>query len=79
MATAAPSRPSVHPGHGEFHCPRCGHLLRTAGDGRHRIFFEPNGDGAGAGEVILNRGCPECGLGLPGKGTPWVRPAGTDH
>jgi hypothetical protein len=53
--------------------------LRTAGDGRHRIFFEPNGDGAGAGEVILNRGCPECGLGLPGKGTPWVRPAGTDH
>ena len=74
MATAAPSLPSIHPGQGELHCPRCGHLLRTVGGGRHRLVFEPDG-AAGAGDVILNRGCPQCGRGLPGKGTLWVAPA----
>ena len=50
---------------GAYQC-QCGHVLRVIGGGRHAIFFEP-GD-AGLEDPIMNRVCPNCGRGLPGKG-----------
>jgi len=45
-----------------------GHVLRVSGGGRHRVYFEL-GDSQ-ADHPVMNRACPACGLGLPGKGTP---------
>ncbi len=46
----------------------CGHELRVFGVGRHRIYFMP-GD-ATLEDPVMNRVCPECGRGLPGKNAP---------
>ena len=48
----------------EYRC-ACGHLLRVSGVGRHRVYFEPAH--AGTGEPVMDRSCPACGRGLPGK------------
>ena len=48
----------------EYRC-ECGHVLRTFGGGRHRVFFEP-GD-TGPDEPVMNGACPACGRELPGK------------
>jgi len=50
--------------HGERHC-ECGHVLRVFGLGRHRVYFE-RGD-AQLDNPVMDRACPQCGRGLPGK------------
>ena len=53
---------SRRPGPGpSYTCPGCGHVLRVSGLGRHRLYFDrPN-------ILVMNRVCPVCGHGLPGK------------
>ncbi len=51
-----------------YSCSECGHLLRVSGLGRHRVYFELEDERSQ--EPVMNRGCPECGHGLPGK-NPW--------
>ncbi len=51
-----------------YSCPQCGHVLRVSGVGRHRVYFEPGDERAD--DPVMNRVCPECGLGLPGKNPP---------
>jgi hypothetical protein len=46
----------------------CGHVLRVFGGGRHRVYFEL-GD-ARLEDPVMNRVCPGCGRGLPGKNRP---------
>jgi predicted RNA-binding Zn-ribbon protein involved in translation (DUF1610 family) len=48
-----------------YSCPECGHVLRVSGLGRHRIYFEL-GDERSV-DPVMNRACPACGHGLPGK------------
>lgn len=48
----------------EYRC-ECGHVLRVLGVGRHRVYFEL-GD-MRLDDPVMNRACPECGRGLPGK------------
>jgi hypothetical protein len=48
-----------------YTCPECEHVLRTSGLGRHRVYFELHDDRAR--EPVMNRACPACGHGLPGK------------
>jgi rubredoxin len=73
MATAtldSPAAPPVSeapPRQGEYRC-ECGHVLRVFGGGRHRVYFEPGN--ASWDEPVMNRVCPQCGSGLPGKNTP---------
>jgi hypothetical protein len=43
----------------------CGHLLRTLGNGRHRLFFEL-GDTV-LDDVVTDQVCPGCAERLPGK------------
>lgn len=47
-----------------YTCPECGHLLRVSGLGRHRVYFELD---ARPDDPVMNRVCPACGHGLPGK------------
>jgi hypothetical protein len=46
----------------------CGHVLRVSGGGRHRVYFRF--DDARLNDPVMNRVCPACGLGLPGKNQP---------
>ncbi len=65
---AAPERtaPSAKPNRRPTNsCTECGHVLRVSGLGRHRVYFEPS-DKRGE-DPVMNRVCPECGRGLPGK------------
>ncbi len=48
----------------EYRC-ECGHVLRVFGGGRHRVYFEPGN--ARLDDPVMNRVCPACGRGLPGK------------
>lgn len=48
-----------------YTCPECGHVLRMSGVGRHRVYFEL--DDERADHPVMNRVCPECEHGLPGK------------
>jgi rubredoxin len=50
-----------------YSCQRCGHVLRVSGLGRHRLYFEL---GADSGDAVMDRVCPACGEGLPGKSVP---------
>jgi hypothetical protein len=45
--------------------PECGHSLRVSGLGRHRVYFEL--DDERSDDPVINRVCPACGHGLPGK------------
>lgn len=47
-----------------YSCQRCGHVLRVSGIGRHRLYFELEAD---SGDAVMDRVCPACGEGLPGK------------
>ena len=49
---------------GGYRC-SCGHELRVFGGGRHRVYFEPAD--ARLDDPVMNRVCPACGCGLPGK------------
>jgi ribosomal protein S27AE len=51
-----------------YTCPECGHVLRVSGLGRHRVYFEL--DDERADDPVMNRVCPACGHGLPGKNQP---------
>jgi hypothetical protein len=51
----------------EYRC-ECGHALRVCGCGRHRVFFDPGN--TRLDDPMMNRVCPECGRGLPGKNRP---------
>jgi hypothetical protein len=46
----------------------CGHALRVTGTGRHRLYFPPAN--TAMDDPVMNRACPECGRGLPGKQAP---------
>lgn len=48
-----------------YSCPECEHVLRVSGLGRHRVYFEFSEEGSH--DPVMNRVCPECGHGLPGK------------
>jgi hypothetical protein len=48
-----------------YTCPECGHVLRVSGLGRHRVFFELTDERAE--DPVMNRVCPVCAHGLPGK------------
>ncbi len=51
----------------EYRC-ECGHALRVFGGGRHRVYFELTD--ARLDDPIMERACPQCGRGLPGKNRP---------
>jgi endogenous inhibitor of DNA gyrase (YacG/DUF329 family) len=51
-----------------YTCPACGHVLHVSGLGRHRVYFELTDKWAD--DPMMNRVCPECGRGLPGKNGP---------
>jgi hypothetical protein len=51
-----------------YSCPECGHALRVSGLGRHRVYFELEGEAAG--DPVMDRACSECGHALPGKNPP---------
>jgi hypothetical protein len=48
----------------EYRC-ECGHVLRVFGRGRHRVYFEPAI--TQLDDPVMNRACPACARGLPGK------------
>jgi ssDNA-binding Zn-finger/Zn-ribbon topoisomerase 1 len=56
------AKPQLRP---PYTCPECGHLLRVSGLGRHRVYFEL--DDKHADQPVMDRVCPECRHGLPGK------------
>ena len=51
----------------QYRC-ECGHVLRVFGGGRHRRYFEVTD--ARLDEPVMDRACPQCGRGLPGKNQP---------
>ncbi len=51
-----------------YTCPECGHVLRVSGLGRHRVYFELDDDRSR--DPVMNRVCPVCAHGLPGKNRP---------
>jgi hypothetical protein len=57
-------RPAIRDGE---YCCECGHVLRVSGLGRHRVYFELSDEQRD--NPVMNRVCPECGRGLPGKNT----------
>jgi len=48
-----------------YSCAECGHVLRVSGLGRHRVYFELGY--SRVDDPVMNRVCPACGHGLPGK------------
>jgi ribosomal protein S27AE len=48
-----------------YTCPECGHVLRVSRLGRHRVYFEL--DDERSDDPVMNRVCPACAHGLPGK------------
>ena len=57
-------------------CPTCEHALRVSGGGRHRVYFELTDELAD--DPVMDRACPGCGQGLPGKNppsSPWIQAA----
>jgi hypothetical protein len=63
--------PKPDPGR-TYSCPECGHVLRVSGLGRHRVYFELGDERAD--DPVMNRVCPACGHGLPGKNPPGSKP-----
>jgi len=69
IAPADRREPSTNPDpRSTYSCPKCGHALRVSGLGRHRVYFELTD--ARADHPVMNRVCPACGHGLPGKNRP---------
>ena len=65
LGSVTPSRwPDSRQSYG---CPECEHGLRVFGRGRHRVYFQLADDRLD--EPVMNRVCPGCGCGLPGKST----------
>jgi hypothetical protein len=59
---ALPADPRSRP---PYTCLECGHGLRVSGLGRHRMYFDLGDERSD--NPVMNRVCPECGHGLPGK------------
>jgi hypothetical protein len=55
-----------------YTCPECGHVLRVSGLGRHRVYFELTDERLD--DPVMDRVCPVCGHGLPGKNQPRCEP-----
>ena len=55
-----------------YSCHQCGHILRVSGLGRHGVYFEL--DDVRSRDPVMNRVCPQCGDGLPGKSPPRAQP-----
>jgi predicted RNA-binding Zn-ribbon protein involved in translation (DUF1610 family) len=71
MASAtliAPPEPLAPSATRTYSCPECGHVLRVSGLGRHGVYFELTDERAD--DPVMNRVCPACGHGLPGKNPP---------
>ena len=51
----------------QYRC-ECGHVLRVFGGGRHRVYFLLTD--ATLENPVMDRACPQCGRGLPGKNRP---------
>jgi hypothetical protein len=51
-----------------YSCPDCAHVLRVSGLGRHRVYFELTAELLD--DPVMDRVCPACGHGLPGKNAP---------
>jgi hypothetical protein len=69
MATATQMAPVETPqvesaDTGAYRC-ECGHELNVFGGGRHRVYFETTD--VALKDPIMNRVCPACDRGLPGK------------
>jgi hypothetical protein len=66
IAPPEPLTPSANPGpRRTYPCPECGHVLRVSGLGRHQVYFDLSGELAD--DPVMDRVCPACGHGLPGK------------
>jgi hypothetical protein len=65
---ALASTPSNPEPRATYSCPECEHVLRVSGGGRHRVYFELI-DVRWSHDPVMNRVCPGCGHGLPGKNT----------
>jgi hypothetical protein len=67
-----PAQPLATPGESDprptYSCPECEHVLRVSGLGRHRVYFELSDERSQ--DPVMNRVCPGCGHGLPGKNAP---------
>lgn len=50
-----------------YNCASCGHAMRVAGIGRHRVYFELTD--VALDDPVMNRVCSACGHALPGKST----------
>jgi hypothetical protein len=48
-----------------YGCPECGHVLHVSGLGRHRVYFELPDELLD--DPVMDRICPVCEHGLPGK------------
>ena len=69
--SATPGAPPVTPGKSNepdprraYSCAGCGYV-RVSGLGRHRVYFECSDERSH--DPVMNRVCPACGHGLPGK------------
>jgi len=60
-------RAGQHDPRTEYVC-ECGHRLLVYGGGRHRVYFEP--EDLQLDNPVMDRACPACGRGLPGKNRP---------
>ena len=68
-AQPLPAQPLATPSESDprptYSCPECEHVLRVSGLGRHRVYFELSDERSQ--DPVMNRVCPACGHGLPGK------------
>ena len=64
----APPERLAPSGRRTYSCPECGHVLRVSGLGRHRVYFELAGELLN--DPVMDRVCPACRHGLPGKNPP---------
>jgi hypothetical protein len=71
-AQPLPAQPLATPSESDprptYSCPECEHVLRVSGLGRHRVYFELSDERSQ--DPVMNRVCPGCGHGLPGKNAP---------
>ncbi len=65
LAPSAVLAPTEPPGTRPLYRCECGHALRVFGGGRHRVYFELADKDLD--DPVMNRVCPACQRGLPGK------------
>lgn len=58
---------AISDGRREYRC-ECTHPFSVVGGGRHRVYFEPTD--TRLDHPVMDRVCPECGRGLPGRNGP---------